>query len=68
MNETFGALLAGFGTALAPMNLLWGFVGVTLGTFIGVLPGVGPALTVAISNPAGGETVTSPSRFAPDTV
>jgi putative tricarboxylic transport membrane protein len=51
MNETFGALLAGFGTALAPMNLLWGFVGVTLGTFIGVLPGVGPALTVAMLLP-----------------
>ncbi|MFN9211186.1 MAG: tripartite tricarboxylate transporter permease [Betaproteobacteria bacterium] len=51
MNETFVALLAGFGTALAPMNLLWGFVGVTLGTFIGVLPGVGPALTVAMLLP-----------------
>jgi putative tricarboxylic transport membrane protein len=51
MNETFGALLAGFGTALAPLNLLWGFVGVTLGTFIGVLPGVGPALTVAMLLP-----------------
>ncbi|MFN7570909.1 MAG: tripartite tricarboxylate transporter permease [Betaproteobacteria bacterium] len=51
MSETFGALLAGFGTALAPMNLLWGFVGVTLGTFIGVLPGVGPALTVAMLLP-----------------
>ena len=33
------------------MNLLWGFVGVTLGTAIGVLPGVGPALTVAMLLP-----------------
>src|ERR671912_896408 len=33
------------------MNLLWGFIGVTLGTFIGVLPGVGPALTVAMLMP-----------------
>jgi putative tricarboxylic transport membrane protein len=33
------------------MNLLWGFIGVTLGTAIGVLPGVGPALTVAMLLP-----------------
>jgi putative tricarboxylic transport membrane protein len=51
MNETLSALLAGFGVALAPINLLWGFVGVTLGTAIGVLPGVGPALTVAMLLP-----------------
>jgi putative tricarboxylic transport membrane protein len=49
--ETFGALWAGFGVALQPANLLWGFVGVTLGTFVGVLPGVGPALTVAMLLP-----------------
>ncbi len=51
MNETLGALLNGFGIALAPANLLWGFVGVTLGTAVGVLPGVGPALTVAMLLP-----------------
>ena len=51
MGETLSALLAGFGVALAPINLLWGFVGVTLGTAIGVLPGVGPALTVAMLLP-----------------
>ena len=51
MGETLNALLAGFGVALAPVNLLWGFVGVTLGTAIGVLPGVGPALTVAMLLP-----------------
>src|SRR6187401_1785214 len=33
------------------MNLLCGFIGVTLGTFVGVLPGVGPALTVAMLLP-----------------
>jgi putative tricarboxylic transport membrane protein len=49
--EAFEALMAGFGVALKPINLLWGFVGVTLGTFIGVLPGVGPALTVAMLLP-----------------
>jgi putative tricarboxylic transport membrane protein len=49
--EALDALLHGFGIALKPMNLLWGFIGVTLGTFIGVLPGVGPALTVAMLLP-----------------
>ena len=51
MTETLAALATGFGVALAPINLLWGFVGVTLGTAIGVLPGVGPALTVAMLLP-----------------
>jgi len=51
MTETLQALVGGFSVALAPMNLLWGFVGVTLGTAIGVLPGVGPALTVAMLLP-----------------
>ncbi len=49
--EAFDALIAGFGVALKPMNLMWGFIGVTLGTFVGVLPGVGPALTVAMLLP-----------------
>jgi putative tricarboxylic transport membrane protein len=44
-------LLRGFSVALAPMNLLWGFAGVTLGTIVGVLPGIGPALTVALLLP-----------------
>ena len=51
MSETFSSLMTGFGVALAPINLLWGFVGVTLGTAVGVLPGVGPALTVAMLLP-----------------
>ncbi len=51
MGETLNALLTGFGIALTPTNLLWGFVGVTLGTAVGVLPGVGPALTVAMLLP-----------------
>jgi putative tricarboxylic transport membrane protein len=49
--EAFSALLAGFAVALKPINLLWGFVGVSVGTLIGVLPGVGPALTVAMLLP-----------------
>ena len=51
MTETLAALVNGFGVALAPMNLLWGFIGVTLGTAVGVLPGAGPALTVAMLLP-----------------
>ncbi len=49
--DALDALIAGFGVALQPINLLWGFVGVTLGTLVGVLPGVGPALTVAMLLP-----------------
>jgi putative tricarboxylic transport membrane protein len=51
LTETFSALASGFGIALTPINLLWGFIGVTLGTAVGVLPGVGPALTVAMLMP-----------------
>jgi putative tricarboxylic transport membrane protein len=51
VTETFSALASGFGIALTPINLLWGFIGVTLGTAVGVLPGVGPALTVAMLMP-----------------
>ena len=51
MVETFSALAQGFAVALTPINILWGSIGVTLGTFIGVLPGVGPALTVAMLLP-----------------
>ena len=51
MPDALTSLLHGFGVALTPINLLWGFIGVTLGTFIGVLPGVGPALTVAMLMP-----------------
>jgi putative tricarboxylic transport membrane protein len=49
--ETLNALASGFGVALQPMNLMWGLIGVTCGTLVGVLPGVGPALTVAMLLP-----------------
>src|SRR5512134_3610952 len=48
------ALLAGFATALTLANLGWCLVGVTLGTFIGILPGIGPALTIALLLPITG--------------
>ena len=48
---TFDFLLQGLGTALDPMILLYALIGVTLGTAVGVLPGIGPALTVALLLP-----------------
>src|SRR5688572_15451280 len=45
------ALLSGFAVALTPANLWWGLAGTTLGTAVGVLPGIGPALTVALLLP-----------------
>jgi len=44
-------LLLGFQTALTPENVLWCFVGVLLGTVIGVLPGLGSTTGVAILLP-----------------
>jgi putative tricarboxylic transport membrane protein len=44
-------LLEGFQTALTPQNLLYALIGVTLGTAVGVLPGIGPAMTVALLLP-----------------
>ena len=49
--DTFAALSQGVMVALQPMNLLFAFVGVMLGTAVGVLPGIGPALTVALLLP-----------------
>jgi putative tricarboxylic transport membrane protein len=48
---TFDFLLQGLSTALDPMILLYALIGVTLGTAVGVLPGIGPALTVALLLP-----------------
>jgi putative tricarboxylic transport membrane protein len=44
-------LIEGFRTALTVPHLLWALAGVTLGTAVGVLPGIGPALTVALLLP-----------------
>ena len=49
--ETLAALGHGFTVALTPINLFWSLLGVTVGTAIGVLPGIGPALTVALLLP-----------------
>jgi putative tricarboxylic transport membrane protein len=43
--------MGGFGAALTPANLLFAAIGVLLGTAIGVLPGIGPAMAVALLLP-----------------
>ncbi|MEV7631425.1 tripartite tricarboxylate transporter permease [Microbacterium sp. NPDC089318] len=45
------SLLLGFQTALTLENLLWCFVGVVLGTVIGLLPGLGSTTGVAVLLP-----------------
>ena len=49
--DILNQLLGGLATAATPINLLWAFVGCALGTAIGVLPGLGPAVTVAMLLP-----------------
>jgi putative tricarboxylic transport membrane protein len=49
--ELIDNLALGLSTALSPENLLWCFVGVFLGTLVGVLPGIGPTATIAMLLP-----------------
>ena len=49
--DTLNQLMNGFAVAITPLNLMWALVGCFLGTAIGVLPGIGPALTVAMLLP-----------------
>ncbi|MFZ5823348.1 MAG: tripartite tricarboxylate transporter permease [Bacillota bacterium] len=49
--EIFQGLLDGFAIALSTNNLLFAFLGALLGTAIGVLPGLGPAGTIALLLP-----------------
>jgi putative tricarboxylic transport membrane protein len=49
--ETIHLLREGFASALTWAHLAWALIGVTLGTAVGVLPGIGPALTVALLLP-----------------
>ncbi len=44
-------IAAGFQTSFQAMNLLYCFIGVAIGTLIGVLPGIGPAGTIALLLP-----------------
>jgi putative tricarboxylic transport membrane protein len=49
--DNFINLLGGFATALQPEYLLYAFLGVLVGTAVGVLPGIGPAMTLALLMP-----------------
>ncbi|MEI8265511.1 MAG: tripartite tricarboxylate transporter permease [Betaproteobacteria bacterium] len=49
--DALQSLIAGFGNALQPATLIWGFIGCFVGTLVGVLPGIGPALTIALLLP-----------------
>jgi putative tricarboxylic transport membrane protein len=44
-------LLMGLGAAISPFNLMMVFIGCFLGTFIGMLPGLGPMSIIAIMIP-----------------
>lgn len=64
--DTFNLLMEGFASALTPVNLLFAFAGVVLGTAVGVLPGIGPAMAVALLLPVtyGMETSSALIMFA----
>ncbi len=49
--ELFDQILGGFATAVTPVNLMYCFIGVLLGTVIGLLPGLGSATGVALLLP-----------------
>src|SRR5262245_20532327 len=49
--EVISNLGLGFGVALTIQNIAYCFIGVLLGTIIGVLPGIGPVTTVAMLLP-----------------
>jgi putative tricarboxylic transport membrane protein len=49
--DIFKDLLLGFGVAVQPINLLYCFFGVLIGTLVGVLPGVGPASALSLLLP-----------------
>ncbi len=49
--EVLTSLGHGFAVAFEPLNLFWCFVGVLLGTVVGVMPGLGPAATIAMLLP-----------------
>ncbi len=49
--DFFSNLIAGLNVVLQPLNLTFCFLGVLIGTLIGVLPGIGPVGTMAILLP-----------------
>ncbi|WP_052091055.1 tripartite tricarboxylate transporter permease [Modestobacter caceresii] len=49
--DSWSGIVQGFSVALTPTNLLYVFLGVLIGTVIGVLPGLGPTATIALLLP-----------------
>ena len=49
--ENLNALLDGFSAILTPGNLLIALLGVTIGTAVGMLPGLGTAMAIALLLP-----------------
>ena len=49
--DTLQALLHGFAVSLDPGRIFYCFLGVLLGTVVGVLPGLGPSATIALLLP-----------------
>jgi TctA family transporter len=49
--ELFHNLIFGFGVAFSLQNLMYCMIGVSVGTLIGVLPGIGPLATIAMLLP-----------------
>lgn len=47
----FEGIVTGLTTAMLPINLLWVFIGCFAGTFIGMLPGLGPISAIALMIP-----------------
>lgn len=49
--DALSHLISGFGIALQPLNLVLAVFGVATGTFVGMLPGIGPINAIAILIP-----------------
>src|SRR5687767_15530890 len=49
--ETLTHIINGFSVCLQPINLWYTFLGVFLGTIVGVLPGIGTSATIALLIP-----------------
>ncbi|HYO40111.1 MAG TPA: tripartite tricarboxylate transporter permease [Nocardioidaceae bacterium] len=49
--DSLSLLWDGLQAAMTPSNLVYAALGVLLGTFVGVLPGIGPAMAVALLLP-----------------
>jgi len=49
--DVIANLWMGFGIAVSPINLLYCLIGATVGTLVGVLPGIGPLTTIAMLLP-----------------